>query len=184
MNKSLTRLEVSDYTDYRTKETQIRICKKDGSRISCDKKDVEELILTLQDWLNENKKPEEGLAIGSSMNNGGIVFHKEPFYKGWRYWVCDYLDSEEPLTWEDAKEFCESCKGWRLPTIRELSFLYEFNQSKDLCKGFRYWTSEEFDNYGDDLRFAWAQNFNNGEVMFYDKRNVSGVRAVSTFDVM
>jgi hypothetical protein len=83
-------------------------------------------------------------------------------------------DFPKKMNWEDAKIFCTNLgKGWRLPTIEELSFLY---QNKDEIGSFsksNYWSNSTNNASG-----AWSQNFSNGfQNLIYNIYNYQ-VRAV------
>jgi len=78
--------------------------------------------------------------------------------------------SESKLTWDQAQEYCKSLgKGWRLPTISEMFYLYE----DKIIKENYYWTSSEYDNLN-----AWSFDFINGSADYNDKYSAAYVRAV------
>jgi clan AA aspartic protease (TIGR02281 family) len=86
-------------------------------------------------------------------------------------------DFSEKMTWDIAKAVCAALgAGWRLPTKEELNELYKH---KDAIGGFaaaNYWSSSEYSS-----NFAWYQNFFFGNQFYYNKGNISAVRAVRTF---
>ena len=78
--------------------------------------------------------------------------------------------SKEPMTWEEAKEWCEE-QGGRLPTRLELQQAYE-----DKVEGFKencYWSATE-----NNRAFAYYVNFYNGNTYFFDKTFAPYVRCV------
>ena len=66
--------------------------------------------------------------------------------------------SEKPMTFKDAKKWCEELGGgWRLPTLFELCLAYERK-----IKGFRavaYWSSDE-----NNTIYSWRTSFSDGSL--------------------
>jgi len=78
--------------------------------------------------------------------------------------------SESKLTWDQAQEYCKSLgKGWRLPTISEMFYLYE----DKIIKENYYWSSSEFASGS-----SWGFNFNVGAAVNNHKNGPTYVRAV------
>ena len=78
--------------------------------------------------------------------------------------------SEETMTWEEAKKWCEK-QGGRLPTRIELLQAYE-----DKVEGFKkdyYWSSTEY-----TTNYAWGQSFDTGVQGSYPRQIYGYVRCV------
>jgi len=78
--------------------------------------------------------------------------------------------SEETMTWEESKEWCEK-QGGRLPTKKELAQAY-----KDKVEGFKkayYWSSTEY-----STSYGWRQSFDTGARNISGKYNTYYVRCV------
>jgi len=81
-------------------------------------------------------------------------------------WQEDVPDRE--FTWEQAKEYAASLgDGWRLPTIKELLTLVDYEQKAPACSVFPgcptcwFWSSSEFCG---DATSAWCAHFYYGAV--------------------
>ena len=80
------------------------------------------------------------------------------------------------MTWDEAISACAKLgEGWRLPTKKELNYMYKNNLKNFRLENYFYWSSEEFNN-----STAWGQNLNNVSI-YYDKTSRFNVRAVRTF---
>jgi len=90
-------------------------------------------------------------------------------------------DYEESFNWDDAMYVCSNFGGaWRLPTIEELTGMYEFlhRRGKGNFKYNWYWSSSENE---EDAASAWSFHFENGEAYnnrYTGKDNTRHVRAV------
>ena len=89
----------------------------------------------------------------------------------------DYTDQ---LSWYDANYVCARFgDGWRLPTIEELTGMYEFLHMKgNFDSDYIYWSSS-----GDNEKNAWFFNFRSGRANneyhgFYYEQNAIRFRAV------
>jgi hypothetical protein len=81
-------------------------------------------------------------------------------------WQADVPDEE--FTWARAKEYAASLgDGWRLPTIKELLTLVDYEKRKPACSVFPdcrldwFWSSSEFCS---DATSAWCAHFYYGAV--------------------
>jgi hypothetical protein len=80
------------------------------------------------------------------------------------------------MNWGEAKKACEKLgDGWRLPTIRELQFMYYKRDKIGAFKDWSYWSSTEFNS-----NLAWHLDFTSGNVYFngYSMSATYYVRAV------
>jgi len=78
--------------------------------------------------------------------------------------------SKEPMTWEEAKEWCEE-QGGRMPTLIELQQAYE-----DKVDGFKedyYWSATEHNS-----TYAYYVNFTNGLTYLNNRTSASYVRCI------
>jgi hypothetical protein len=95
---------------------------------------------------------------------------------GHKFQVAD-ADYSELLDWDDAKYVTSQFgSGWRLPTIDELTGMYEFlhRTRKGNFKDFWYWSNSEY-----DAANAWYFGFYNGQASNdYAKHHMLFVRAV------
>ena len=95
-------------------------------------------------------------------------------------WQADVPDEE--FTWEDAKAYAASLgDGWRLPTVKELLSLVDYDRRCPACSVFPdcpsewYWSSSA---YVGNTAFAWGVNFSNGDTTSSDVSNTDRVRCV------
>jgi hypothetical protein len=102
----------------------------------------------------------------------------------------DREDIGSGLNWKDAHKACADLRlggfaDWRLPTLRELLTLVDYERhspaiDKDAfptCKSTSwYWTSTPLASSPDG--YAWAVSFDNGHVARYRQNNETLVRAV------
>jgi len=85
-------------------------------------------------------------------------------------------------SWEEAMEYAASLGNrWRLPTIKELISIVDFNTCNPACKikdciSSYYWSSSSDHNDLDDN--AWFVHFNRGRVDISYKINLYYVRCV------
>ncbi len=92
---------------------------------------------------------------------------------GVKWWLGP--ESDEEMTWSDAKEWVED-QGCVLPP-REVLLMCYIN--KNICEQFKkdwYWTSSEYED--NPAVYAWFQYFNNGYQGNYTKNNSFCVRGV------
>ena len=89
-------------------------------------------------------------------------------------------DYKEQLSWDDANYVCSSFgDGWRLPTVEELTGMYEFlRMNGNFNSDYVYWSSS-----GYNAENAWFFNFRSGRSNnefhgFYYEQNAIRVRAV------
>ena len=91
-------------------------------------------------------------------------------------------DFPNDMNWEKAKIACEKLgKGWRLPTIAELEFMYK---NKDKIGGFKkavYWSSTEGSGYAWGFYFGGGGARAKGDKGSALKGTIGYVRAVRTF---
>lgn len=84
-------------------------------------------------------------------------------------------DDGKRRTWEDAKEYCEKVKlpgkGWRLPTVKELISIVDYDKHGPCIdpvfidtQTAYYWSSTPF---AGDSGNAWIVNFSYGNVYWY-----------------
>ena len=103
-------------------------------------------------------------------NNNGHILDTETNL----VWCKD--QSQEAMTWEEAKAYCESKgKGWRLPTIKEFQTILDYDRSTPvLPEAFSsvvstsYWSSTTYVNYTD---YAWYVDLDDGYVYNDNKTN-------------
>ena len=85
-------------------------------------------------------------------------------------------------TWQQAINYCRNLsiadrKGWRLPTVEELSSLVDSTQTNpslpdgyvsffDNVQSFFYWSSTTYEG---DSTYAWLVDMTTGNVHYYDK---------------
>jgi hypothetical protein len=86
-------------------------------------------------------------------------------------------DFPKEMEWADAKKACLALgKGWRLPTKKELDFLYANRFEIGGFVRWYYWSSTGTNNTN-----AWKQSFNNGvQITTTSSENTSNVRAVKS----
>ena len=104
--------------------------------------------------------------------------------RGHKIQVAD-ADVTELLSWYDAKYVCSSFgDGWRLPTIEELTGMYEFLHRKGKCNfktDHLYWSSSEYKSgIFESLSFESGQAFSWDDYSYfkYEMRRVRAVRAL------
>ena len=116
---------------------------------------------------------------------GGIIFYSDSMGEHGLIAAEKNLDSK--YTWEEAKKKCENYSvavgdtiygGWRLPTIKELEFLYTNREKFSSVTGYKYWSSTE---YLKDSTYALELNFANGYQFQNLKTNLFDVRPVRDF---
>lgn len=124
-------------------------------------KALEEKVENITSRLPEPEKPSRFID-----NGDGTVTDKETNLT----WV--KKDDGKRRTWEDAKEYCAkfnlSGKGWRLPTVKELISIVDYDKRgpaidpvfTDTEEAY-YWSSTP---YADDSFSAWIVCFSNGDV--------------------
>ncbi len=98
-------------------------------------------------------------------------------------WQADVPDEE--FTWEEAKAYAASLgDGWRLPTIKELLTLVDYEKVNPACSVFpdcpadRFWSSSAYAGYP---TLAWGVNFDDGytnAIVVGDANRVRCVRSV------
>lgn len=95
-------------------------------------------------------------------------------------WQADVPD--EHFTWEDAKAYAASLgDGWRLPTIKELLTLVDYDRKSPACSVFPdcprdwFWSSSPVSGYA---TLAWGVHFCGGSANRYDVSNTYRVRCV------
>ena len=89
-----------------------------------------------------------------------------------------FHDFPNAMCWDDAKEACEALgEGWRLPTKKELNYLYQNKDNIGYYEVDIYWSSTEI--YND----VWYQNFANNDMLICGKDSKLFVRAVMTVDI-
>jgi hypothetical protein len=93
---------------------------------------------------------------------------------------------EKNFTLEEAKEYAASLgAGWRLPTIKELLTLVDYEKLNPACSVFPdcpsewYWSSSA---YSGSTTYAWRVCFNDGTTYNYDVSYTSRVRCVRSLD--
>ena len=79
-------------------------------------------------------------------------------------WQTDVPDQR--FTWQEAQEYAASLgDGWRLPTIKELLTLVDYDRQKPACSVFPdcpsegFWSSSAFSGYSS---YAWVVSFDFG----------------------
>jgi hypothetical protein len=87
--------------------------------------------------------------------------------------------SEKYLTHADAVKYAESSKNWRLPTIEELVYIYNyitktFHDDRYLFKDAAYWSS----TMGNDRDMAWIKHMQTGSQMDYYADGKAMVRLI------
>ena len=91
-------------------------------------------------------------------------------------------DFPNAMSWDDAKEACESLgEGWRLPTKKELNYLYENKVDIGFYEDNYYWSSTQI-VYADFVT-SWCQHFVSGEMDDSHLKCLLFVRAVMTVDI-
>jgi len=93
---------------------------------------------------------------------------------------------EQVFTWEDAKAYAASLgDGWRLPTVKELLSLVDYETHNPACSVFPdcpskgFWSSSV---YSGDTTTAWSVYFGNGYTDHSDVRFTCRVRCVRSLD--
>jgi hypothetical protein len=81
-------------------------------------------------------------------------------------------ESEEKMTWEEAKKWCEE-QGGRLPTRFELQCAYEDEEIRKTFWEANYWSATEASS-----TYAWYLNFTNGFTDYLNKTSTISVRCV------
>jgi len=82
-------------------------------------------------------------------------------------------DDGKERKWEEAKQYCEKLgNGWRLPTIKELISIIDYERHDPAIdpiftntKSSYYWSSTPHASYSD---VAWGVYFGNGGVNYWD----------------
>lgn len=93
-----------------------------------------------------------------------------------------FHDFPNAMCWDDAKEACEALgEGWRLPTKKELNYLYQNKDSIGFYEVNYYWSSTQF--VWDDDVTSWTQHFVSGEMDDSDLKCLHFVRAVMTVNI-
>jgi len=100
--------------------------------------------------------------------------------------VVTEFDFPKTMYWDFGKAACAKLgKGWRLPTINELSLLYKYKKEIGGFKNYNYWSSDEYGGTSSGLgagipeTLAQYQDFNKGDVSGVEKNySTYGVRAV------
>ncbi len=129
--------------------------------------------IKIEDCNKFNSRYNYLFSIGSVFADGTLAFIDEIGENGL---VCKDKDLEETITWYEAISACAKLgEGWRLPTKKELNYMYKNNLKNFRLENYFYWSSEEFNN-----STAWGQNLNNVSI-YYDKTSRFNVRAVRTF---
>ena len=112
------------------------------------------------------KKTKKGHVLDKKTN---LIWHKN--------------QSQNAMNWEEAKEYCYSMgKGWRLPKIKELQSILDYNRASPALPDVfssvvsnSYWSSTTFVNITD---YAWYVSLYNGYVVSDNKTNNYYVWAV------
>lgn len=81
-------------------------------------------------------------------------------------------EATEPMTWSDAKDWCESM-GQQLPPREVLMMAYINPKTRSKFADTTYWSSSEGGS-----NYAWYQNFSSGLQSYYYKVSALPVRAV------
>jgi hypothetical protein len=92
-----------------------------------------------------------------------------------------FLENHSSMTWQQAVEFCKTLgDGWRLPTIRELLLLVNYEKTglttelpKMLSSG--YWSCT---TYAHNTNYAWNIGYYDGYGYWLNKSCICYVRAV------
>lgn len=91
---------------------------------------------------------------------------EKPAYKAPVKFELYKSDSPVVLSYDDAVKWTSSLKGgWRLPTVYELTTLYDHSLYNGKFKTSLYWTSDEYiDEMKDaiDTRLGWVKGFRLG----------------------
>ena len=89
---------------------------------------------------------------------------------------------EQVFTWEGAKAYAASLgDGWRLPTVKELLSLVDYETHNPACSVFPDCPSEWFwssSPVSGGTSYAWSVVFSNGRSNFLDVSYVNRVRCV------
>ncbi len=96
------------------------------------------------------------------------------------------IDESDKLTWTGALSYCENLtlgghSDWRLPDIKELVSLIDYNRSAPVidpvfsCKSSYYWSATTFAYY---TNFAWDVDFGYTSQDWHYKSNSNYVRCV------
>ena len=87
-------------------------------------------------------------------------------------------DFPEEMNWEDAKIFCTNLgKGWRLPTIEELNYLYQNRVAIGGFTGKVYWSSTE-EAYSTSRGTSFSENEFSQASITWNPYSVRAVRAL------
>lgn len=81
-------------------------------------------------------------------------------------------DAPKKMTWNEAMDYCKSLgKGWRLPTISEMFYIYQCENKliSEKC----YWSNTKYYNNS-----AWHFSFFNGRANYDNKFNTAYVHAI------
>ena len=99
-------------------------------------------------------------------------------------WQADVPDEE--FTWGEAKAYAASLgDGWRLPTIKELLSLVDYDRKTPACSVFPdcpsdwFWSSSPVSGY---TALAWIVNFNIGYTYRSGVSSANRVRCVRSLD--
>jgi hypothetical protein len=99
-------------------------------------------------------------------------------------WQADVPDEE--FTWGEAKAYAASLgDGWRLPTVRELLSLVDYETHNPACSVFPDCPSEWFwssSPVSGNTAYAWRVNFYNGYTNSNGVSNAYRVRCVRSLD--
>ena len=88
--------------------------------------------------------------------------------------------AEKLMTWQEASDYCKKLgKGWRLPTIQELTSCINYEKHNPASgmdfKNDYYWSSTTYVYYTD---YAWLVSFGSGSVDYGGKTGSLYVRPV------
>ena len=126
-----------------------------------------------------SRKPEAYSEIGSTGTGGGIIFYME----GNLVYECSpYLGD---ANWTDAKKMCEDYRGggfsdWRMPTLEELSLIYENLRKPGKIGGnTRYWSATLNSFYGSN--YYSSKDFEDGNTNSWESSNIFSVRAIRVY---
>lgn len=114
--------------------------------------------------LTQNAKADDGLSLGTFLGKKIIIAP---------------TSTEKYLNHADALKYAEASKNWRLPTMEELVYIYNyiektFHDDRYLFGNTAYWSS----TMGNDRDMAWVKNMHNGGQMDYYADGKAKVRLV------